>query len=315
MVGIFSYLVFFSILVLIFGVAALGLNLQWGFTGLFNAGVVGFYAIGGYTLAILTASPRPELIGNFDLPWAVGIAGAMLASALAAYVIGLATIRLRGDYLAISTFGVAVTIQLVTLNWEALTGGSQGLASSAPPFNAWFSNSFQYNIFYLCLVAAIAGAVFWGLERIVRSPWGRVLKAIREDEGAAVALGKNATRFRLQAFVLGSMLIGLAGALYVSFIGFVGPTDFLPLVTFQLWTMLLVGGSGNNKGAMLGAAIVWGLWTFSGTLIFKLLPPAYHTQGGAIQTILIGLVLVVTLLYRPRGLIGEKPTVSRHIEE
>ncbi len=315
MTGIFSYLVFFSILVLIFGIATLGLNLQWGFTGLFNAGVVGFYAIGGYTLAILTAPPRPELIGNFGLPWIFGIAGAMASSAAAAYVVGLATVRLRGDYLAISTFGVAISIQLVTLNWEALTGGSQGLASSAPPFSGMFSNSLQYNLFYLCLVAAVAGLAFWGLERIVRSPWGRALKAIREDEDAAISLGKNATRFRLQAFVLGSTLIGLAGALYVSFIGFVGPYDFLPLVTFQLWTMLLVGGSGNNRGAMLGAAIVWGLWTFSGTLIFKLLPPAYHTQGGAIQTILIGLVLVLTLLYRPRGLIGEKPVVSRHVEE
>ena len=96
------------------------------------------------------------------------------------------------------------------------------------------------------------------LERIVRSPWGRVLKAIREDETAAVALGKEAWQFRLQAFVLGSTIIGLAGALYVSFVGFVSPFDFSPILTFQIWTMLIVGGSGNNKGALLGAVIVWG---------------------------------------------------------
>src|SRR5260221_11371919 len=108
MIGLLSYLVFFACVVLILGIIALGLNLQWGFTGLFNAGVVGFYAIGGYTLAILTAPPRPELLGNFGLPWIVGLAGAMVASAIAAYVIGIATIKLRGDYLAISTFGIGM---------------------------------------------------------------------------------------------------------------------------------------------------------------------------------------------------------------
>src|SRR5262249_50515122 len=152
------------------------------------------------------------------------------------------------------------------------------------------------------MITGITGFTYWALERIVRSPWGRVLKAIREDEGAVLALGKNSTRFRLQAFVLGASLMGLSGALYVTFVGFVSPFDFVPLVTLQLWTMLMVGGSGNNRGAILGAASVWGLWTLSGTLIFKIVPTEYHTQGGAIQTILIGLVLVLTLLYRPRGL-------------
>src|SRR5690606_6777889 len=149
---------------------------------------------------------------------------------------------------------------------------------------------------------------------IVRSPWGRALKAIREDETAAVSLGKNATSLRLQAFVLGATLIGLAGALYVSFIGFVSPFDFLPIVTFQLWAMLIVGGSGNNRGALLGALVVWGLWTSSGAAIFSIVPANYHTQGAAVQTILIGLLLLIMLLFRPRGLIGEESVVSRHLE-
>src|SRR3954447_10753295 len=102
MLGLSSYLVYFAIVVLILGVATLGLNLQWGFTGLFNAGVVGYYAIGGYAFAILCAPPRPELLGNLGLPWLIGMAGAMAASALAALMVGLATIRLRGDYLAIA---------------------------------------------------------------------------------------------------------------------------------------------------------------------------------------------------------------------
>src|SRR5580765_4711709 len=122
-----AYLVFFACNVLILGVLTLGLNLQWGFTGLFNAGIVGFYAIGAYTHAILTAAPQPQYLGNLGWPWIAGIVAAMGVTALAAWLIGLLTIRLRGDYLAIATFGVAVSIQLVALNWEPLTGGPQGL--------------------------------------------------------------------------------------------------------------------------------------------------------------------------------------------
>jgi branched-chain amino acid transport system permease protein len=305
--GILAYLVFFLTIALILGIATLGLNLQWGSTGLFNAGVVGFYGVGGYTLAILTAPPRPELLGNFGLPWPIGVLGAMAASALVAWLVGLATVRLRGDYLAIATFGVAVCLQLVALNWQGLTGGSLGLTSIPHPLAGLFRTPGGYDVFYFGLVLLVAALVHAGLERLVRSPWGRVLRAIREDETAAVALGKDARSFRLQSFVLGSTIIGLAGALYVGFIGFVSPFDFVPVITFQIWTMLIVGGAGNNTGALLGSVAVWGLWTGSGTLIAAIVPAAYQTQGGAVQAILIGLVLVLTLLFRPRGLIGEAP--------
>jgi branched-chain amino acid transport system permease protein len=155
--------------------------------------------------------------------------------------------------------------------------------------------------------------VYWALERVLSSPWGRVLRAIREDEVAAASLGKSAVWFRLQSFVLGSSLMGLAGALYVSFIGFVSPFDFLPILTFQVWAMLIVGGSGNNRGALLGALVVWGVWASSGVLVSKWIAPAYAAQGAAIQVILIGLVLVLMLLFKPRGLIGERAVVSRHL--
>jgi branched-chain amino acid transport system permease protein len=313
--GLLSYLVFFASVVLIFAIAALGLNLQWGFTGLFNAGVVGFYAVGGYTMAILTGPDRPELIGGFGLPFAIGLAGAMAAAGLAALLVGLATIRLREDYLAIATFGIAVAIQLVALNLEALTGGSLGLPAIPRPLAGAFTSPLGANVFYLAVVLGALGLVYWALERIVRSPWGRVLKAIREDELAALTLGKDTRRIRLQALVLGSAAIGLAGALYVSFIGFVGPFDFLPIVTFQVWTMLIVGGSGNNRGAVVGALIVWGLWSGSGVLVARLLPSELQTQGGAVQVVLIGVVLILTLLFRPRGLIGEEPRVSRHLAD
>ena len=149
-------------------------------------------------------------------------------------------------------------------------------------------------------------SVYLALERMLRAPWGRVLKAIREDETAAIALGKNAVRFRLEAFVIGSALMGLSGALYVAFIGFVSPYDFLPVITFQVWAMVIVGGSGNNRGALLGTLVVWTIWALSGVAIAKFTSPSYAAQGGALQAILIGSLLVASLLVRPRGLIGEE---------
>ena len=315
MSGIASYLVFFTCVVLILGIVVLGLNLQWGFTGLFNAGVVGFYAIGGYTHAILTAQPLAGHMGNFGWHWSLGLAGAMVVTAAAAWAIGALTIRLRGDYLAITSFGIAITIQLVTLNWQELTGGPNGLTRLGRPLASWFETPAAFNFAYLVMLACITALVYWALERMLRSPWGRVLRAIREDEIAAVALGKSARRFRLEAFVIGSTLMGLAGALYVGFIGFVSPFDFLPILTFQAWAMLIVGGSGNNRGALLGALVVWSIWTLAGIVVTKFVPPAHAAQGAAVQVILIGAALVAVLLWRPRGLIGEEAVVSRHASE
>ena len=308
MIGLVSYIVFFLILSLIFGVAVLGLNLQWGFTGLFNAGVAGFTAIGAYTMAILTGPARDAVFGGFELPFVVGLIGAMVASGMGAVVVGLATLKLRHEYLAVATFGIAVTIQLVCLNWEYLTGGTLGLIGIPNPSKAWADGPLAQNALFLVVV----GLTFVALERIVKSPWGRMLKAIREDDVAAASLGKSPERVRLEAFVLGCMIMGLSGALYVAFIGYVSPWDFLPIVTFQIWTMLIVGGSANNRGAILGALIVWGVWTMSGFVISRVVPSEIQAQGGAMQAVLIGLILVVTLLIRPRGLIGEELHVSRH---
>jgi branched-chain amino acid transport system permease protein len=314
MIGFVSYLVFFLILALTFGIAVLGLNLQWGYTGLFNAGVAGFVAVGGYVMAILTGPSRPEVLGGFELPFVIGLAGAMLAAGLAAWIIGLMTLRLRHEYLAVATFGIAVTIHLVCLNWEYVTGGTLGLIGIPNPARALSESVLTQNLFYLLIVAVAALVAFVALERIVQSPWGRMLKAIREDEEAAASLGKNPARVRLESFVLGSMLMGLCGALYVSFIGYVSPSDFLPIVTFQIWTMLIVGGSANNRGALVGAILVWGVWVGSGFLVSRLVPPEIQAQGGALQAILIGLILVLTLLFRPKGLIGEEVHVSRHAQ-
>jgi branched-chain amino acid transport system permease protein len=308
-----GYGAFFLATALTYGIMCLGLNLQWGQTGLFNVGVAGFVAIGAYTSALLTTPPAAGRFGGFDLPILAGWAAAMLAAGLVSLAVGALTLRLRADYLAITTFGVAVTIQLIALNLQGLTGGPFGIAFIPRPFAGLAANALLFNLANFVMVAAVATVAYLALERLVRGPWGRVLRAIREDEAAAVSLGKNANAYRLQAFALGGALMGLAGALQGHFIGFIAPDNYVSALTFQVWAMLIVGGAGNNLGALLGAVLVWGLWSASSALTALLLPPGDQARAAALQIVLIGVLLAAILLLRPRGLLGEHATVSRFV--
>jgi branched-chain amino acid transport system permease protein len=314
MLDLLGYAAFFLTTALIYGIFCLGLNLQWGQTGLFNVGVAGFAAIGAYTSALLTTPEAADRFGGFDLPIAAGWIGAMLVSGAAAAFIGAVTLRLRADYLAIATFGVAVCIQLLALNIQGLTGGPFGIGFIPRPFASLQGNALAFNLANLALVAIIVLAIYAALERLVRGPWGRVLRGIREDEAAAVELGKNPFRYRLQAFVLGSAILGLGGAIQGHFIGFIAPENYLSALTFQVWAMLIIGGSGNNRGAILGAAVVWGFWTLSGTILAMVVPSDFQARSAALQIVVIGVALSAVLLIRPRGLLGELRTVSRFLK-
>ena len=312
MEGMLSFAVFFLVFASFYALCSLGLNLQWGFTGLFNVGVVGFFAIGAYASAIITGPAYPDtLFGGFGMPFPLGLAGAMLSAGVAALGVGFVTLRLREDFLAISTFGVAIAIQLVCLNFEPLTRGPNGMYSLPRPFAGLFATHAFDNVLYLVVCLALIAGVYLAFERMVRSPWGRVLRAIRDDEVAAAALGKNVFAFRLQSFVVGSAVMGLAGALYANFQGFISPADFLPIFTFQVFVMLIVGGSGNNLGALLGGLFVWFLWSMSEQVMQALLPPTALTQAAAARIVLIGLVLALMLLFRPEGILAERRIVSR----
>jgi branched-chain amino acid transport system permease protein len=313
MLDLLGYGAFFLATALIYAILCLGLNLQWGQTGLFNVGVAGFVAIGAYTSALLTTPETAGRIGGFGLPIAVGWLGGTAASGLAAAAIGAVTLRLRADYLAIATFGVAVCIQLGALNLEGLTGGPFGIGFIPRPFAGLQTDALAFNLANLALIAALTAIVYFALERLIRSPWGRVLRGIREDEGAATELGKNPFAFRLQAFALGSAILGLGGAVQGHFIGFIAPENYLSALTFQVWAMLIIGGSGNNVGAILGAVVVWGFWAMSGALIAVVTPAGLQARGAALQIVVIGVALAGTLLLRPRGLLGETRTVSRHV--
>ena len=305
-----TYGAFFLVTALSYGIICLGLNVQWGQTGLFNVGIAGFVAIGAYTSALLTTPDAAGRLGGFDLPIWIGWISAALVSGLAAEFIGAITLRLRSDYLAIATFGIAITIQLVALNAETITGGPFGIGFIPRPFGRWQEHSLIFNLGNLLLVCCVTATVYYALERLIHGPWGRVLRAIREDEVAAISLGKNATVFRLQAFVLGSAVMGLAGAIQAHFIGFIAPENYLSAITFQVWAMLIIGGSGSNRGALLGAVVVWALWSVTGAALSAIIPAEYQARAAALQIVFIGIGLAAVLVLRPRGLLGEVTQIS-----
>ncbi len=316
--GILSFLVSFAIMAAIYAIFSMGLNVQWGYTGLLNFGIAGFFAIGAYASALIT-TPKPtgvladyvdQAIG-LNLPFLVGVLGAAIFSGLLAALIGLLTLRLREAYLAISTIGIAETIRLFFNNESWLANGPEGLVGLPQPLHDLVTPRY-YNYIYLVIVLAFLALIYIALERGIRSPWGRVLRAVREDEVMASADGKNVFLFKLQSLVVGAMIMGIAGALYAHFSAAIQPGVFTPLFgTFIIWTMLSLGGTGNNKGAILGAFVVWALWSWSTFFINRIVPPGFQTRAPFIRYVLIGLVLVIVLLRRPRGIIGEERQVSR----
>lgn len=306
MIDLLGYGAFFMSTALIFALITLGLNLQWGLTGLFNVGISGFVAIGAYTSAILTTPATPDRIGGFGWPILLGwIAAALLTAAAAAFT-GYATLRLKSDYLAITTFGVAVVVQLVALNAQILTGGPFGVAFIPRPFAAVQADPVLFNFANLGVIAAVTLATYLALERLSRSPWGRVLRALREDERAAIALGKSAQSYRIQAFAVGGAVMGLAGAVQAHFIGFIAPDNYLPTLTFQIWAMLMVGGSGSNRGAILGAIVVWAIWVGSGSLTSAIVPGDWQARAASLQIVAIGVMLCLILIWRPQGFFGPR---------
>ncbi|MEM1428355.1 MAG: branched-chain amino acid ABC transporter permease [Pseudomonadota bacterium] len=311
MIGVVSYLVFFATTASILAIAVLGLNLQWGNTGLFNGGVVAFFGAGAYGTLILGGTPQTGHLGGYEVAYPLALFGGMVLAGLMAWVVGLLTLRLRHDYLAIATFGVAVAFENLMRNAEWLAGGAKGVRGFERPLRDALGDGFLYNLCFFAVVLLVLIAVYLFLERLVASPFGRLLRAIREDEEAARSLGKNPARIRLTAFITGSVILGLAGGLYGTFYAFVSPQDVLPTLTFQIWAMLIVGGAGNNRGAILGAFLIWGAWTASGWALSRFAPIEAQLYTGSVQFVLIGAVIVGMLLWRPQGLFPERLVVSQ----
>lgn len=332
--GILVYLTSFAIMASIFAIFSLGLNVQWGYSGLFNIGIAGFFAIGAFTSALVTTAMPSEALRAYgaqqafglEMPFLIGVAAAALVSGIVAGLIGLPTLRLREDYLAIATIGIAEIIRLIFQNESWLANGPQPLIvpqplrclTQEPSCGPLPSLSPQdYDHIYFVIVVLFLVALYGAIERVSRSPWGRVLRAIREEETATATSGKNIFAFKMQALVVGSCVMGIGGALYAHAVGSISYADFTPLyATFIIWVMLMLGGSGNNKGAVLGAFVIWGVWMGSAFLTDWLRPalqaisPELPARSPYIRYLLIAILLELILLFRPQGLWGEEKHVS-----
>ncbi|MFD1686616.1 branched-chain amino acid ABC transporter permease [Halobellus litoreus] len=364
----------------VFAMLALALNLHWGYTGLFNIGIVGFMAVGIYVMALVSKplyeSGGAAQVGGLGLPLLVGIVAGMIAAALLGALIALPALRLRADYLAIVTIAMSEIVRFSFLSGElqqfqlfgervGFGGGSGLILDFTNPLEAFFQFFGLWDV-YLGFVATfeviipnnpkpvvdglVYGAVllgfvavyFWLLKRTGESPFGRVLKAIREDEDVANSLGKNTNRFKIKAFMLGCALMGLAGILWLMTSGAVTPNFFRPRITFFVWIALIIGGAGSNTGSVLGGAVFAALLyqgpRYLKNLIDTVIPNADAPAGFGpaiaplisnfdpaplffytidsirqLQLVFMGLVLIWLMHNRPEGMLGHRKETAAGI--
>jgi len=374
----------------VFGMLALALNLHWGYTGLFNIGVVGFMGIGVYVTSVITKPPVAQggaaQVGGFGLPLGVGVVGGVLAAALFGLLVGLPALRLRADYLAIVTIAFSEIVRFTMMSRTFQTyevpdtvfgvdlaadtiglGGGGGLILNYPsPLEAllralflWdpylgFVGFVQSNLIannpkpvvdglvYGLVLLLVVGLYYWLLTWTGKSPFGRVLKAIREDEDVANALGKDTNRFKLTSFVLGCALMGLGGILWYAGRGSITPPSFRPNITFFVWIALIIGGAGSNTGSFLGGAVFAAL-LYEGPRYFKNLVEAALNIGDGpgsfgqamaalgsldpvpffvytlnsisqLRLVIMGLVLIWLMHNRPEGMLGHRKETASSID-
>jgi branched-chain amino acid transport system permease protein len=290
-----AYLVAVGIVALIYMLLTIGLNLQYGYTGLINFGVVAFFAIGAYTSALLT------LHGWWLVP---AFVVATVLGAVVAYPIGLLSLRLSDEYLAVVTLGFSEVVRIVIQQEEWLTRGVQGLPGIPRMFASMGVGGYADVAILAVLVACNVGAIGLMLH-LVRSPYGRLIQAIRDDEVAVEAMGKDPRRLKVQVFMLGAGVAGLAGAFYAHFITYLSPDQFLPLVTFYVWIAMIIGGTGRTTGAVAGSLLL--LVFLEGSRFARdFVPGVSEVQMASVRLALVGLALILFTLYRPQGIMGSR---------
>jgi branched-chain amino acid transport system permease protein len=272
------------------------MNVIWGMAGLINLGLVGFFAVGAYVSGLLTL--------RFGVPIAVAMAAAAAAASAFGVAVALITVRLRGDYLAIVTLGFAETLRIVVSNELWIANGTDGLSGIPGPFRGTLGPHL-FNLFYLGIVAAAVIVMFFLVERLAQAPFGRVLRAIRDDEQIAQVAGKSVVLFKVKAFGFGTAALGLAGALYAHFTSYIAPDLFAPLLTLYIKLSLLAGGLGNSMGAVVGAVLVV-FFLESTRFVVPLMPGITAVQGAALRELMISLLLLLILRFYAKGLLPER---------
>ncbi|MER5180534.1 branched-chain amino acid ABC transporter permease [Streptomyces sp. NPDC002896] len=302
----------------VYALAAMGLNLHFGYTGLLNFGQVGFMLVGGYGLAVTVAT--------WGGPLWLGILAGLASAVVLALLLGLPTLRLRADYLAITTIAAGETLRLFyRSSWaEPVTGGVFGLQRFANDFYAlspiprgtygvWLVRFSARDLWVLVVGWALVAVTGVLLALLVHSPWGRVIRSIREDETAARSLGKNVYACKMQSLVLGGVIGAVAGMLGAIQVQSVNPDSFDPAVTFFLYTLLVLGGAGRILGPVVGSVLFWFVLTFLDSALRQAIDAGYVSPSlistseiGAVRFALVGLALILLITFRPQGILGSR---------
>ena len=284
-----EYLIHIAILISIYGILGLSLNLVVGFTGLLSITQAAFYGIGAYTTAILLTGTGM----NFFLAMILG----MVISGVCSLAIGFVLSKFKDDYYALGSFGFNVIIYSIFLNWQSLTRGPLGIPGIPRP--SMFGFTFSENVWFLVLSVVLLAIIYLVCQFITGSSFGRVLKAIREDEQAISVFGYRTLWYKLAIFVIGAMMASVAGSLFASYITFVDPSSFALTESIFILAIIILGGLANNKGAVIGAVC---LILLPEILRFVGFPNDIAAQ---MRQVTYGVILILLMLYRPQGLVGE----------
>ncbi len=293
-----------AVLFVLYAMVLVGLNLQFGHTGLVNFGPVAFFAVGGYTAALLTAEDPFRAVG-LGLPWPVGLVAGVLAAVALGALLGFSTLRLRDDFLAIVTLAVAEIVHGLVVTFRDITGGSVGLQNVPQPVAGATGGGGGGELSATLLVFGAVALVCYGLfRRLSASPYGRVLRAIRADEQVTETLGKRVFRYKLVVFIYGAAVAGLAGTLLVFYNGAAAAGFFTINVTVVVWIGMLIGGAGSDRGVLGGLALIMG-FQLATRYLNDLVPYVSQDQFASLRLVLIGLLLMVIIKYRPEGIWGD----------
>jgi len=284
-----AYLLHILILINIYIIIAISLNLIAGYTGILSIAHAAFYGVGAYVAALLAV--------NFGTPFLLNLVAAMAVAGVVGAAVAFPSLRIHDDYLVIATFGFQMILFSIFNNWVSLTRGPLGIPGIPQP--NIFGKAITSHVDFLILTALLALAVYLFARLLVNSPFGRVLKAIREDEIFAQSLGKNVTHYKILVFVIGGALAAIAGTLYAHYVTFIDPTSFTILESIFMISIVIVGGAGSLRGSVIGAAV---LIIIPEALRFLGMPNAIAAN---MRQIIYGALLVIMMMFRPRGLVGE----------
>lgn len=300
--GVFSVFVEVGILFGLYGILVLGLDLQYGHTGLVNFGHVVFFAVGAYTVAMLSAVDSFSGL-SLGYPWPLALVAGVLAAAVVGGILGATSLRLRDDFLAIATLAAAEIFHTITVNLTDPFGGNTGILSVPRPLTDLAGDFDTALLATFVLFAGLTLLTYAALTRLTEAPYGRVLRAIRADELVTRSVGKSTFRYKMASFVYGAALAGLAGGLFALYNGAVAPGFFTIQVTVTVWIGMLLGGAANHRAVLGGLAVIMGL-----RLVSRFANEAIPVTAGtfaSVRLIVVGMILVLVIRYRPAGIWGD----------